>query len=179
MEQAKNQAQAQALFNLEKRMEEVRRAALRPFHSRTSEEVELELAQLNAEYEAVLASADETRLARVEVTYAAATGRWTGADWEHEYWDDAAGLWQPCRGGNEDACYACHAAEEAAAEAEAIAAAALAAARAGDWAQAISCAQQVAQREYEWEVHESEDIPVWGAFVATITAAADDDEVAL
>ena len=50
MEQAKNQAQAQALFNLEKRMEAARRAALRPFHSRTAEEVERELAQLDAEH---------------------------------------------------------------------------------------------------------------------------------
>ncbi|OIO53122.1 MAG: hypothetical protein AUJ79_11625 [Propionibacterium sp. CG1_02_60_36] len=113
-------------------------------------------------------------LEAVEAAYAAASGRWTGATWTREYLDD--GVWQPCPGGGHEAdCYACAMVLEAAEAAEAIAATALEAARAGDWAQAIACAQQVAQREDEWEGHEPEDIPsIWGAFVSAIIAAAAD-----
>ena len=170
-----------ALFALEKRMEAARRAALRPFHSRTAEEVERELAQLNAEYEAVLAAAAETPTARVEAAYAAATGRWSGAaDWLHEYLD---GVWQPCRGGHEADCYICAASAEAAEAAEVAAAAAIAAARAGDWAAAVKSAQRAARHEAECggerrPVSRPEDAgdltPTWGAFVsAVLTAAAE------
>jgi len=165
------QAQAQALFALEKRMEAVRRAALRPFHSRTSEEVALELAQLNAEYEAVLAAAAETRLARVEAAYAAAQGAWSGADWEHESSVEADGTPVICDSATCATCATCAAAAEDAAAAEGAARAALEAAREGDGAAACAAARAAYELERTWG-----DTPTWGTYYATIAAAFGDEE---
>jgi len=133
-------------------------------------------------------------LEAVEAAYAAASGRWTGATWTREYLDD--GVWQPCPGGGHEAdCYACAMPAKAAKATEAVAATALAAVRAGDWAQASSCARHVVWLEDEWEgprcplSERRNTIYVWGAFVATIAAVVatatatavdndDDDDVA-
>ena len=171
MEHSKNRAQAKALFALEKRMEAARRAALRPFNSRTAEEVERELAQLHAEYEAILASAAETPAARVEEAYAAATGRWNGADWEHESSVEADGTPVICDSATCATCATCAAAAEDAAAAEGAARAALEAAREGDGAAACAAARAAYELERTWG-----DTPTWGTYYATIAAAFGDEE---
>ena len=120
------------------------------------------------------------RLDRVEAAYTCVDpDAWAGATWPHEYRDDA-GLWQPCHGGHEDACHTCATAAEARPAAEVAAAAAIAAAREGDWAAAVTLARRVARLEAEWggercPRRELEGrAPVWGAFVATVIAAADE-----
>ena len=155
-----------ALFALEKRMEAARRAALRPFHSRTAEEVERELAQLNAEYEAVLAAAAETPTARVEAAYAAAQGAWNGADWIHESSIEADGTPVICDSATCSTCATCAAADADAAAAEASALEALAAAREGDWAAACAAARAAYELERTWG-----DAPTWGPFARAVAAA--------
>ena len=98
--------------------------------------------------------ADEvvSRLDQVEATYAAATGRWTGATWPHE--------------ARAVVVKAAHATEAAAAIA-------LEAARAGDWAMAAALAQCVARLEAAWTPHASEGAAtIWGAFASAVIAAA-------
>jgi len=160
-----------ALFALEKRMEAARRAALRPFNSRTSEEVERELLGLTAEYEAVLAAAAETPTARVEAAYAAATGRWSGADWTHESSVGEDGTPVICDSATCSTCATCAAAGADAAAAEGAARAALEAAREGDGAAACAAARAAYELERTWG-----DTPTWGTYYATIAAAFDDDE---
>ena len=184
MEQAKNQAQAQALFNLEKRMEAARRAALRPFHSRTAEEVERELAQLNAEYEAVLAAAAETRLDIIEEARITATGAWVRTGWHSrsrtgsEY---GAGY---CSGGDPAHCPTCRNFARDAAAAERAAVACVAAAREGEWDEALEFARRAAFLEQAWAACPGAwgDCSTWGEFfdvvLDTIRDIADDAEQA-
>ena len=104
---------------------------------------------------------DDVQNHQVEVTYAAATGRWIGADWTHEAHSG--------RG----PCATCAAAGKAAHAAEAAAAIALEAARAGDWVMAVALAQCVTRLEDEWTPHASEGAAtIWGAFASAVIAAA-------
>jgi len=125
-----------------------------------------------------------TRLDVVEAAYAAATGVWVGADWEHELRDDTGAIVYDgddddatpvyCDGdvdgdgdGRED-CAVCAGARSDAAYAEDAAYAALEAARAGNWAHAAEWADEARQRALAW----GNGAP-WGNF-ATAAAATDD-----
>jgi len=99
--------------------------------------------------------ADEvvSRLDQVEATYAAATGRWSGATWPHE--------------ARAVVVKAAHATEAAAADI------ALEAARAGDWAMAAALAQCVVRLEAAWTPHASDGAAtIWGAFASAVITAA-------
>ena len=80
---------------------------------------------------------DDVQNHQIEVTYAAATGRWIGANWTHEAHSG--------RG----PCATCAAAAKAAHATEAAAAIALEAARADDWTMAVTLAQCMVRLEDE------------------------------
>jgi len=135
-----------------------------------------------AEGDAAFPTPTPARLARVEEAYARVDpDAWASASWPHEYRDDE-GDWHACRGGHPDDCYVCATTEEGRTDAEDAAYAALEAAREGDWAMAAVLARRVARLEAKWggerrPVSRPEDAdltPVWGAFVATVIAAADE-----